>query len=57
VAAHLDAYRRAALFERLALLGGQTWMTGTDAELFAPISGSATRIVFVGGRPLIDQGC
>jgi DNA replication and repair protein RecF len=34
VAAHLDARRRAALFERLADRGGQVWMTGTDRALF-----------------------
>jgi DNA replication and repair protein RecF len=34
VAAHLDAGRRAALFERLAALGSQTFVTGTDAALF-----------------------
>jgi DNA replication and repair protein RecF len=34
VAAHLDAGRRAALFARLAILGGQVWMTGTDLALF-----------------------
>ncbi len=34
VAAHLDAARRYALFERLHALGGQVWMTGTDPVLF-----------------------
>ncbi|MBY0611073.1 MAG: DNA replication/repair protein RecF [Beijerinckiaceae bacterium] len=34
VAAHLDPGRRAALYETLALLDGQVWMTGTDAALF-----------------------
>lgn len=34
VAAHLDAARRAALFEELLALGAQAWMTGTGAELF-----------------------
>ncbi len=34
VAAHLDPFRRAALFERLASSGAQYWMTGTDRELF-----------------------
>jgi len=41
VAAHLDARRRAALFERLGE-GGQTWMTGTDVELFDAVRGAAT---------------
>jgi DNA replication and repair protein RecF len=35
VAAHLDPRRRAALFERLEAGGGQVWMTGTEASLFA----------------------
>ncbi len=34
VAAHLDAVRRAALFDELCRLGIQAWMTGTDAVLF-----------------------
>lgn len=34
IAAHLDAGRRAALYELCAELGGQTFMTGTDASLF-----------------------
>lgn len=34
VAAHLDEYRRAALFDLLHELGGQVWMTGTDESLF-----------------------
>jgi DNA replication and repair protein RecF len=34
VAAHLDADRRAALYDRLVRLGSQVWMTGTDTALF-----------------------
>ncbi|MCB1378365.1 MAG: DNA replication/repair protein RecF [Alphaproteobacteria bacterium] len=34
VAAHLDRERRRGLFEALAALGCQAWMTGTDVELF-----------------------
>jgi DNA replication and repair protein RecF len=37
VAAHLDAARRAALFEALCALGAQAWLTGTDAATFAPL--------------------
>lgn len=33
-AAHLDAARRAALFDELLALPGQAWLTGTDRELF-----------------------
>jgi DNA replication and repair protein RecF len=41
VAAHLDRVRRAALFAALAALGCQAWLTGTDEETFAPLSGRA----------------
>jgi DNA replication and repair protein RecF len=34
VAAHLDATRRTALFEEIADLKAQAWMTGTDLSLF-----------------------
>ena len=34
VVAHLDATRRAALFDALAELSAQSWMTGTDEVLF-----------------------
>jgi len=34
IAAHLDAIRRAALFEEILALGAQAWMTGTDLSLF-----------------------
>jgi DNA replication and repair protein RecF len=35
IAAHLDAVRRAALFEEIQALSAQAWMTGTDLSLFA----------------------
>jgi len=41
VAAHLDEGRRAALFEEVCSLPGQTWMSGTDAALFADLGGRA----------------
>jgi DNA replication and repair protein RecF len=41
IAAHLDAGRRAALFSILEELGGQTFMTGTDAALFSSLKGRA----------------
>jgi DNA replication and repair protein RecF len=49
VAAHLDAARRAALFEVLAGLDGQAWITGTDAALFAPLRGTARFISVADG--------
>jgi DNA replication and repair protein RecF len=41
VAAHLDAPRRAALFDVIAGLDGQSWITGTDIGLFGPLRGTA----------------
>jgi DNA replication and repair protein RecF len=41
VAAHLDAERRAALFDELLGLGCQAWLTGTDAGLFDGLAGRA----------------
>lgn len=41
IAAHLDENRRAKLFEKLAALGGQVWLTGTDDSLFSAISTGA----------------
>ncbi len=48
VAAHLDPHRRSALWERLAHLGGQSWMTGTDSALFAGLD--AARYEVAHGR-------
>ncbi|MXQ08198.1 DNA replication/repair protein RecF [Alphaproteobacteria bacterium GH1-50] len=38
VAAHLDAGRRAALYDEICALGAQAWMTGTGPELFEDLS-------------------
>ncbi|HVZ05879.1 DNA replication/repair protein RecF [Hyphomicrobium sp.] len=38
ITAHLDADRRAALFEEILRLGAQAWMTGTDANAFEALS-------------------
>ncbi len=37
VAAHLDAQRRAGLFDAVSAVGAQAWMTGTDLSLFADL--------------------
>ncbi|MDB5560432.1 MAG: replication/repair protein RecF [Enterovirga sp.] len=37
VAAHLDPRRRAALYDALAALGSQVWMTGADPALFSDL--------------------
>lgn len=41
VAAHLDADRRAALFDEICALETQAWMTGTGPELFAELGDRA----------------
>jgi len=41
IAAHLDATRRAALFEEILALGAQAWMTGTDLSLFEGLGARA----------------
>jgi len=42
VVAHLDAGRRAALFDEICALGVQAWLTGTDAQLFTDLADRAT---------------
>jgi len=43
VAAHLDAARRAALYDEIGALGAQAWMTGTGPELFEELGDRALR--------------
>lgn len=43
-AAHLDADRRAALFDELCATGGQAWLTGTEAFLFEAFGDRAMRV-------------
>ncbi len=50
VAAHLDAGRRAALFDRLAMAGGQVWLTGTEQAPFSSIGHTADWISMRNGR-------
>ena len=49
VAAHLDPARRAALYARLAVAGGQCWLTGTEAALFHGMPGPVTRFALDAG--------
>ncbi len=44
VAAHLDAGRRAALYDEIGALGCQAWMTGTGAGLFDDLGARAQRL-------------
>jgi len=41
IAAHLDAVRRAALFNDILRIGAQAWMTGTDRAAFSALDGKA----------------
>ena len=41
VTAHLDAEKRAALFEAVRCLGGQCWFSGTDGEQFNELTKTA----------------
>jgi len=53
IAAHLDAVRRAALFEEIHALSAQAWMTGTDLSLF---EGAACEIFEVRDGVFFPQG-
>jgi DNA replication and repair protein RecF len=50
IAAHLDPQRRAALFDEIVGLSGQTWMTGTDPEGFSALHGRAQFLHVEDGR-------
>lgn len=44
VAAHLDAARRASLYDEICALGAQAWMTGTEPELFIELGARAQHV-------------
>jgi DNA replication and repair protein RecF len=50
VVAHLDPGRRAALFDELARLGAQVWMTGADPSAFAEVGSRAEIFDVAAGR-------
>ncbi|HKH80327.1 MAG TPA: DNA replication/repair protein RecF [Methylovirgula sp.] len=52
IAAHLDAARRQALYERLAGLQAQVFLTGADRAAFAGLEGRATILKVVPGQVL-----
>lgn len=52
--AHLDAHRRAALFDEVEALGLQAFMTGTEAELFGPLRSRAGFVRVEGGALIAD---
>jgi len=50
IVAHLDAERRASLFEEVLSLSAQAWMTGTDSSLFAPLASDARLVSIEAGQ-------
>ena len=44
VVAHLDPNRRAALFDALARLGAQVWVTGADPAAFSELAADAAAL-------------
>lgn len=44
IGAHLDAQRRAVLYDEICALGAQAWMTGTGAESFADLGSRALHL-------------
>lgn len=55
IAAHLDAERRAALFDEILALGAQAWMTGTDPAAFTALAGRATFARVEDGRVTVQS--
>jgi DNA replication and repair protein RecF len=55
IAAHLDANRRAALFEEILALGAQAWLTGTDKSLFKPLEGHGRFFSIDAGRFVVPE--
>jgi DNA replication and repair protein RecF len=53
IAAHFDPLRRAALYDNLAELGSQIWMTGADASAFVEVAPRATRIRVMSGQAAV----
>ncbi|MBJ6372113.1 DNA replication/repair protein RecF [Sedimentitalea arenosa] len=54
VAAHLDAQRRAALYDEICALGAQAWMTATDRDLFQSL-GDRARYLTVTDRDGLSE--
>jgi DNA replication and repair protein RecF len=57
VAAHLDAARRAALYDEICSLGAQAFMTGTGAELFDGLGARAqyAEVTEIEGESRVNQ--
>ena len=50
VAAHLDEARRYSLYDELAAMDGQCWLTGTDFRIFEPLSSRAAFVRVADGN-------
>jgi DNA replication and repair protein RecF len=55
VVAHLDPNRRAALFDELAKLGAQIWMTGADPQAFTDVGPRGEIFAVEDGRVMPAQ--
>ena len=55
VVAHLDIARRAALFDAVDAVGGQTWFSGTDEDDFTGLDAQPVRIEASDGTARIIQ--
>ena len=53
-AAHLDADRRAAPFDELSALGGQTWLNGTEDFLFEAFGDRAQKVRVEDGQAVSE---
>ena len=49
ITAHLDESRRASLFQLIAEMGAQAWITGTESELFNLFNGRAQHFYIENG--------
>jgi DNA replication and repair protein RecF len=56
VAAHLDPGRRRALFDKLAALGCQSFVTGADIQLFERLPASSQVFRVAEGRLTLAGG-
>ncbi len=55
VAAHLDRFRRAALFDEITALGLQAFLTGTDEALFLDLKGRALGVHVDNGALIVSD--
>ncbi len=54
IAAHLDELRRVSLFEEIERIEAQAWLTGTDANVFAPLRSKACFFTVANGTTMMS---